>query len=307
LTEPVTRGLSFHLLDVFTDRRFCGNPLAVVEGADALTAAQMQKIAREFNLSETIFLLAPHDPVHSARVRIFTPARELPFAGHPTIGAAAMLAETRAGDILARSDVVIVLEAELGLLRCEALRARNGVTYAELALPALPRALAAPPGREALAGALSLPVEDIGFDTHVPTKFSAGPSFVFIPLRSREALDRARRSPEYFAATMGEVDGAFLYAKETVDPASAIHARLLANGHGFDEDPATGSAAAAFAAVALQFERPADGAHQLFIEQGYAMGRPSRITLRMSVEKGALAEVVVGGQVVRVGEGRLRP
>jgi trans-2,3-dihydro-3-hydroxyanthranilate isomerase len=303
----LTRGLPFHLLDVFTDRRFCGNPLAIVEDADVLSAARMQAIAREFNLSETVFLLAPRDPVHSARVRIFTPARELPFAGHPTIGAAALLADTRAGDILARSDVVVVLEAALGLLRCEALRGRNGVTYAELALPVLPLALGEPPGREALAGALSLRVEDIGFDAHVPTKYSAGPAFVFVPLRSREALDRARRSPELFAAMMGEADGAYLYTRETVDPASAIHARLLANGHGFDEDPATGSAAAAFSAVALRFERPVDGWHQLFIEQGYAMGRPSRITLRMSVENGALAGVVVGGQVVRVAEGRLLP
>jgi trans-2,3-dihydro-3-hydroxyanthranilate isomerase len=303
----LNRGLPFHLLDVFTDRRFCGNPLAVVEDADELSAARMQAIAREFNLSETAFLLAPRDPVHSARVRIFTPARELPFAGHPTIGAAALLAETRAGDILARSDVVVVLEAALGLLRCEALRGRNGVTYVELALPSLPQALDAPPDREALAGALSLPVEDIGFDAHVPTKYSAGPAFVFVPLRSREALDRARRSPEHFAATMREADGAFLYTRETADPASAINARLLANGHGFDEDPATGSAAAAFAAVALRFERPVDGWHQLFIEQGYAMGRPSRITLRMCVENGALARVVVGGQVVRVAEGRLLP
>jgi len=299
------RRLSYHLLDVFTDRRFCDHPLAVVENADALTVQEMQAIAREFNLSETAFLQEPRDPVNSARARIFTPQRELPFAGHPTIGAAALVAETRAGDILARSDVVIALEEEIGVLRCETLRARNGVAYAQATLPATPRELGEAPSREALAAALSLAPDDVGFGAHRPTVYSAGAAFVFVPLRSRAALDRARHAPA-FAETMGAALGAFLYTRETVDPANAICARMLANGLGFDEDPATGSAAAAFAGVANEFERPDDGAHELFIEQGYAMGRPSRITLRMSVENGAVAGVAIGGQVVRVAEGALR-
>ncbi len=300
------RRLAYHLLDVFTDRRFCGNPLAVVEGAEPFSAREMQAIAREFNLSETVFLGAPRDPVHSASLRIFTPERELPFAGHPTVGAAALLAETRAGDALARNGVVVVLEAGVGPLRCETFTGRKGVTYAECALPMTPCAAGPPPSPQALAEALSLAVEDIGFDGHVPSAFAAGPAFVFAPVRSRDALDRARRAPEAFAAALGDAAGVFLYTRETVDPAAAIHARMLAHGLGFEEDPATGSAAAAFAAVALAFERPEDGAHELFIEQGYAMGRPSRITLRMSVENAALARVAIGGQVVRVGEGRLR-
>lgn len=302
----MTRNFPYFLVDVFTDRRFAGNPLAVVEVADALMASEMQAIAREFNLSETIFLQEPRDPVHSARARIFTPRRELPFAGHPTIGAAAVIAETRANEILARSDVVIMLEEEIGVLRCEALRGRNGVTYVELSLPVLPSQLGPAPSREALAAALSLAPDEIGFDDHTATLFAAGPAFVFVPLRSREALDRARADPALFAGAMGEAAGAFLYTRETLDPASAIHARMFAHGLGFDEDPATGSAAAAFAGVAHAFERPDDGDHQLFIEQGYAMGRPSRITLRLSVEKGALVTVAVGGQVVRVAEGKLR-
>lgn len=302
----MTRSLPYHLLDVFTDRRYCGNPLAVVESAAALTAQQMQAIAREFNLSETVFLQEPRDPVHSARARIFTPRTELPFAGHPAIGAAALLAETRAAEILARSDVAIVLEAEIGLLRCEALRGRSGVTYAQVALPIPPQKLGPAPSLETLAAALSLRADEIGFGAHVPTLYSAGPAFVFVPLRSRDALVRARRAPEFFADAMGAAIGAYLYSRETVDRESAIHARMLAHGLGFDEDPATGSAAAAFAGVAHEFERPDDGEHQLFIEQGYAMGRPSRITLRMSVENGRLAGVAIGGQVVRVGEGVLR-
>jgi trans-2,3-dihydro-3-hydroxyanthranilate isomerase len=300
----VTR-LSYHVLDVFTARRFTGNPLAVVEGADALSTQEMQAIAGEFNLSETVFLLSPRDPVNVARLRIFTPRRELPFAGHPTIGAATLLAETRAGSVLSTRSVTLVLEAEIGLLHCEALRGSGAATYAECALPVLPRAGRAAPPIDAIAAALSLTPQDIGFDAHVPTIFSAGPGFLFVPLRSRTALDRARPAP-LFADVLGEAAGAWLYTKETVDPAAAVQARMLAApGLGIDEDPATGSAAAAFAAVALAFERPEDGVHELFIEQGYAMGRPSRITLRMGVEGGGLSRVVIGGQAVRVAEGRL--
>ncbi|WP_363350767.1 PhzF family phenazine biosynthesis protein [Methylocystis echinoides] len=299
-------GLAYHLVDVFTDRRFSGNPLAIVEGADRLSAEAMRAVAREFNLSETVFLCEPRDPVHSARLRIFTPERELPFAGHPTIGTAALLAETRAGDALARHGVVVALEADVGLLRCEALRGRSGVAYAECALPMTPRQAGPAPTAAALAAALSLKPADIGFDAHVPSAFAAGPAFVFAPIGSRAALDRARRAPAAFAAALGDAAGVFLYTRETVDPAAAVHARMLAQGLGFEEDPATGSAAAAFAAVALAFERPRDGEHEVFIEQGYAMGRPSRITLRMRVENGALAGVAIGGQVMRVGEGRLR-
>jgi trans-2,3-dihydro-3-hydroxyanthranilate isomerase len=298
------RSLSYHLLDVFTHRRFAGNPLAVVEADAALPEAKMQALAREFNLSETIFLLEPRDPANSARVRIFTPARELPFAGHPVIGAAALLAEIRASDLLVRHGVVIAFESEIGPLRCEAIKGQGKVTYAEVTPPSTPRRLDAPPAPEALAAALTLSAADIGFGAHVPTIYAQGPAFVFVPLRSREVLDRARRAPA-FAAAMGAAAGAYLYTRETVDAACAVNARMFANGLGVDEDPATGSAAAAFAGVALEFERPRDGEHELFIEQGHAMGRPSRITLRMSVEDGALARVAVGGQVVRVGEGRL--
>lgn len=296
--------LSYHLLDVFTDRPFAGNPLAVVEDADGLSALEMQAIAREFNLSETVFLLEPRDPAHSARLRIFTPAAELPFAGHPTVGAAVLLAETRAGDLLSRHGVAVALECALGVIRCEALRSRSGVTYAELTLPTTPETLEGAPSPETLAEALSLASGDIGFGEHAPAIHAAGPAFVYAPVVSRAALDRARPSSR-FSAVIGRAAGVYLYTRETVAPESAIYARMLAHGLGIDEDPATGSAAAAFAAVAARFERPEDGEHELFIEQGYAMGRPSRITLRMTVEKGALARVAIGGQAVRVAEGRL--
>lgn len=302
----MTRASPFHLLDVFTDRPFSGNPLAVVEDADDLSDAEMLAIAREFNFSETAFLSSPRDPLHTARLRIFTPGAELPFAGHPTIGAAVLLAETRAGDVLARSDVTIALEASVGVLRCEALRGRSGVTYAQFAAPLAPRRMGPAPARETLAAALSLAPNDIGFGAHVATIYSAGAPILFAPISSREALDRARRAPDVFARAAEGTIGVYLYAQDDAEAASAVHARMFAHGLGFDEDPATGAAAAAFAGVAVEFEKPDDGEHQLFIEQGRAMGRPSRITLRMSVDAGALAGVSVGGQAVRVGEGTLR-
>jgi trans-2,3-dihydro-3-hydroxyanthranilate isomerase len=299
--------LRFHTLDVFTNRKFAGNPLAVVEDADGLTDAEMLAIAREFNLSETVFLQSPRDPVNSARARIFTPGGELPFAGHPTIGAAVLLAETRAGEVLSRHGVVIVLEEPIGVLRCEVIRARAGASFAQFAAPAPPEKLGPAPTSDVLARALSLEPQDIGFGAHSPTLYSAGLPLTFVPLRSREALDRARKAPASFPAAMGATRGAYLYTHETMDETNAIQARMFAYGLGFDEDPGTGSAAAAFAGVALEFERPEDGEHEIFIEQGHKMGRPSRITLRMDVEGGRLACVHIGGQAVRVSEGVLKP
>lgn len=298
--------LRFHTLDVFTNRAFAGNPLAVVENADALSDAQMLAIAREFNLSETVFLQGPRDPLNTAAARIFTPGGELPFAGHPTVGAAVLLAETRGADMLARHDVVVTLEERIGVIRCEVIRSRGGVAYAQFSLPALPTKLdAPPPPPAALAAALGLEPQDIGFDGHAPSRHSAGPAFLFAPLGSAAALERARKAAPHFAAVIGEAIGVYAYTRETKHENSAIQARLFAHGVGFDEDPATGSAAAAFAGVALDFERPEDGEHELFIEQGHQMGRPSRITLRMSVAQGRLTDVAIGGQAVRVSEGRL--
>ena len=300
----MTRSFAFHTLDVFTDRRFAGNQLAVVEDADGLSSDEMQAVAREFNLSETVFLLAPRDPVNTARARIFTPRAELPFAGHPTVGAAILIAQRRAPELLARHDVVVVIEEAIGVLRCEVMRSKSGVAYAQFALPGLPRRLGPAPPRAALAQALSLDEQDIGFGAHEPTRFAAGPSFLFAPLRSQDALSRARRGA-CFAEIVGAADGAYLYALGEAHEATAIEARMFANGHGIDEDPATGSAAAAFAGVAMAYERPHDGEHEIFISQGRAMGRPSRITLRMSVAESALEAVAIGGQAVIVSEGRL--
>jgi trans-2,3-dihydro-3-hydroxyanthranilate isomerase len=298
--------LRFHTLDVFTDRAFTGNPLAVVEDADALAEADMQRIAREFNLSETIFLQSPRDPINTARVRIFTPASELPFAGHPIVGAAVLLAQTRAAEMLTRNGLVIALETGIGAIRCEVIQGKNALApFAEFELARLPEKLGEGPDPQILAQALSLDVVDVGFGAHMPSQYAAGVPFAFVPLRSREALDRARRAPGPFATALNGLLGAYLYTIDANNPSGAVHARMFANGVGIDEDPATGSAAAAFAGVALEFERPADGAHEIVIEQGSKMGRPSRITLRMNVAGGRLASAHIGGCAVRISEGTM--
>jgi len=297
--------LRFFTLDVFTTRRFAGNPLAVVLGADGLDSATMQAVAREFALSETVFALEPRDPVNTARIRIFTPLRELPFAGHPTIGAAILLAAQRAPEMLTRNGVVIALEEEIGLVRCDVVRDASGAVLARFAAPRLPVRGARAPDAEPLARALGLSAEEIGFGRHRPSSFSAGVEFVFVPLRSRAALDRARPDPAAFPALMGEAVGAYLYTSETVEPSSAVCARMFANGVGIGEDPATGSAAAAFAGVAHTFESPEDGEHEFVIEQGYAMGRPSRIILGSRIESGRLVAVTVAGHAVQIQRGDL--
>lgn len=296
--------LAYHLLDVFTDRPLAGNPLAVVADAEGLSVAAMQAVAREFNLSETVFLLPPRDPAHVAALRIFTPAMELPFAGHPTVGAACLIGFLRAPDMLAHG-LRLVLEEQIGPVVCDVSSSR-GVLRAEFIAPRLPETGFAPGDPAGVAAALGLPPEEIGFDAHEPIVASAGLPFAFIPLSGKAALNRV--APDF--AALGAIfrqtrPAVFFYTRETENPAHHVQARVFVPGLGAGEDPATGSAACAFAAVAQKFERPEDGEHALFIEQGFAMGRPSLISLRMAVEQGALTQVGVGGASVTIGEGFL--
>ena len=299
-------GRQFYTLDVFTDRAFAGNPLAVVGDADDLDTAQMQAIAREFNLSETVFLQSPRDSVNTARVRIFTPKRELPFAGHPTIGTAVLIGALQADGLLRTRDVDIVLEEEIGPVRCT-VRRTGTATRAQFELPRLPERIGEAPDVADLARALSLDPADIGFRDHRPTMWSAGVGFTYVPLASRSAVERARPDMGVWADVMGPADhpAAFVYCDETVDPARHVHARMFAPSLGVPEDPATGSAAAAFAGVCMMFETPADGEHIVVIEQGFAMGRPSVINLGMQLEQGKLVSASIGGAAVIVMEGAL--
>ncbi|MEI2734227.1 MAG: PhzF family phenazine biosynthesis protein [Rhodoblastus sp.] len=294
----------FFTLDVFATEPLAGNPLAVVIDAEGLDEARMQAIAREFNLSETVFVLPARNPVNTARLRIFTPAMELPFAGHPTVGTAVLLASLRAPELAGGRDLGIVLEEQVGDVNCTVRLERRGASFAYFDLPRLPEKIGEADAR-ALAEALSLDERDIGFDGHRPVVYSAGTPFCFVPISSLAAIARAKPDAQKLTAASAGGRGAWLYTRETCDPESAVHARMFSALMPGLEDPATGAAAAAFAGVAHAFEKPEDGEHALVIEQGFEMGRPSRITLGMSVRDGALVAATIGGHAVRVGEGTL--
>lgn len=282
--------LEFHIYDVFTDRPFAGNPLAVVTGADGLSAAQMQTIARQFNLSETIFVQKPDEPDHSAKVRIFFPTAEIPFAGHPTIGCALHLSGGQNGRI--------TLETRAGPVP---VTITGGL--AELTAPRLPMPH---PGRaepSMAAAALGLPEGSIGFGGHVPGIWQGGPAFLFVPVAGLDDLARARPVEPHWSALMAaaNVGGAYLYTRTP----EGIRARMFSPGTGVPEDPGTGSASALLSAQLLAAGELAEGETRITLRQGVEMGRPSRIGLTTLVENGALARIRVDGRAVKVATGRI--
>ncbi len=293
----------FFTLDVFTDAPFAGNPLAVVLDAEGIDDARMQRIAREFNLAETVFVVAPRDPVNTAALRIFTPARELPFAGHPTVGAAALLAHLRAPQLLAAQDLRLVLEEKVGDVVCVARHRRGQALAAYFTLPRLPQRSAAPPSAAEIADRLGLETTDIGFGAHRPTVYGAGVDFLFAPIASAAAI--ARADPDRTRWGAGGGPAVYLYASDPPGSGAAYRARMFASGWGVREDPATGAAASAFAGVLMEFDRPADGERSVVIEQGVEMGRPSVIALGLEVEGGALRSATIGGSAVLIAEGTI--
>jgi trans-2,3-dihydro-3-hydroxyanthranilate isomerase len=290
---------NFVTLDVFTDRRFAGNPLAVVLDPDGLDTAAMQAIAREFNHPETVFVFPPAERAHRARVRIFTPARELPFAGHPTVGTAVLLG-LRDGAAAGRE---IVLEEGIGAVRCVLEAGAGGAGRIRFALPQLPAAAGAVPDNATIAAALSLTAAELG--ELPPARWSAGVPYTFVPLATRAAVARCRPDPAKFDAAFGAggPGAAYVFCRETVEPGHAFHARMFAPGMGVPEDPATGSAVAAFAGILAP--RLPDGNHDIVIEQGYEMGRPSQIQLAMTMQAGKLMSAAIAGDAVIVTEGMI--
>lgn len=294
----------FHTLDVFTGQKLAGNPLAVVHDSGGLDTAGMQAIAREFNLSETVFVLPPDDPVNTARIRIFTPGYELPFAGHPTVGSAVLLATERAPEHVKGQGVVIALELAIGLVKADVRQRTGRAARAVFDLPRLP-SLAEEPRRDATlaAEALGLASADIGAPGHAIHNASGGVPYAMVPLGSLNALARARSAatPAYEAAFGGTSHPCcYLYVKTGDNRWST---RMFAPLAGIPEDPATGSAAAAFAATLMAFEKPTDGEHQHIIAQGVEMGRPSEIVLTLKVVEGKLESASIGGEAVIVSEG----
>jgi len=287
----------FFTLDVFTDTPLAGNALAVVLDCAGLDDARMQAIAREFALSETVFVYPPADARHRAALRIFTPGRELPFAGHPTVGTAALLALLDGAP-----EAAFALEEKAGVIACAVVRHGADKARARFRTPRLPERQPGAIARGAAAAALGLELGDISPWAEEIEIWSAGTPFPLVPLTTLDALARAAPSATFSAATAG-TGHAFLYFQTG---AHSFRARMFAPGSGILEDPATGSAAAAFAGLIFGRAPHGDGAHDYVIEQGVEMGRASRIEVQLSVQGGALAAVEIAGAAIIVSEGRLR-
>lgn len=299
MTSP---SLCFHTLDVFTKVRHGGNPLAVVLDADRLETREMQAIAREFNLSETTFVQKPVRPGSHFRVRIFTPSDEMPFAGHPTVGTACILAEL--GLAPSGDDVCFVLDENVGPVPVRVLRKPEGSIFGELTTAVLPEYGPQPPADELLARMLGLTRADIGHGQEQPRTCSCGVPYVLVPLRQPELLAAVSFEIELWRSALAGAWAHQLYVyAHGYD--GELRARMFAPGVGVFEDPATGSAAAALAG-ALALESPLrDGRLEWPIEQGQEMGRPSLLLGSAIKQDGAVTAVRVGGHAVRVSEGLL--
>src|SRR5436190_5987612 len=290
----------YYICDVFTETRFGGNQLAVLPQAIGLSTQQMQQIAREFNFSETTFVF-PAKAGHTRHVRIFTPAREIPFAGHPNVGTAFVLAAAgEFGEI--NSSLTVTFEEEAGLVSV-AIRAEQGrIVSCELAAPqslSLGKTVSA----ELVAAAVSLNREDIVTDTHDPQVCSVGLPFVFTELRDRPALERARINMSGFEALRDLGVNPQMYVYTRVSDGFDIRARMFAPLSGVAEDPATGSASCALAGLLAHYKKEPSGSFNWRIAQGVEMARPSILLARAEKADGTVQATWVGGSCVMVSEG----
>jgi len=292
--------------DVFTDRRFGGNQLAVFPDASEIASDLMPQIAREFNYSETTFVLPPTDPSHTARVRIFTPGGELQFAGHPTIGTAHVLA-TIGAIAIKGPETRIMLEEGVGPVPVT-IRATDGrPEFATLSVAKLPEVGPPPPKRETLAAMLSLDATDVLDGDMSPQTVSCGTPFLFVPLRDRHAVARSHvRSDLWDAALEGYTTNmVMVFALDAERPGSDVRARMYAPTIGVPEDPATGSAAVALGGYLAARDARFDGTLRWVVEQGFEMGRPSILEVEADKQAGKITAARVGGKTVMVCEGSM--
>jgi trans-2,3-dihydro-3-hydroxyanthranilate isomerase len=289
--------IPFVTVDVFTDRKFGGNPLAVLPDASGLSTEQMQKIAAEFNLAETTFVLPPQDPAHTAQVRIFTPKAEMPFAGHPNVGTAFMLAHLgkATGD-------KFVFEEIAGLVPVDITRDKGQVIAARLAAPqqlALVEEIA--PG--IVAEAVGLTAADI---VGTPIIASTGNNFLFAQVTSRAVLKRATYNIETFRKhlPMGRTVGVHLYV-EAAEHGVEIQTRMFAPLYGVPEDPATGSANISLIGLLAHLDPRADLTLSKTIGQGFDMGRPSVLEASAEKKAGKVTATYIGGRCVPMMSGTI--
>ena len=298
------RDIDYFIYDVFTDKALAGNPLAVVLNADGLSDAQMQAIAREFNLSETIFFQTPTDVSHSAKVRIFMPIGELPFAGHPTVGGSVAFA----GHHGLQPDAKVILEEGVGPVHCN-VSADQNAGHSSFIVPRISQQQEFGESIEKVAAALGLNVADIGFGEHTLSLWSAGVPFIMVPVKGIAVLQRLDLDAQSWlkldVRREGKIAAAYIYASDRHSGINSYRARMFAPWDGMPEDPATGAAAAAFSGAVWQAEGLVSGRHEVVIHQGVEMGRPSRINLHLEGDAGNLTRATISGNAVKVAEGKL--
>jgi trans-2,3-dihydro-3-hydroxyanthranilate isomerase len=299
----------YYICDVFTETPFGGNQLAVLPKAEGLTPDQMQQITREFNFSETAFVF-PASAGHTRRVRIFTPASEIPFAGHPNVGTAFVLAAAgEFGEI--NSPHTVIFEEEAGLVSVTIHAAEGKIFSCELAAPqSLSLGKTVEP--ELVASAVSLNQDDIVTDTHYPQICSVGLPFVFTELRNRAALERARINLSGFEELRDRGVDPQMYLYTRVNESGPdrqgfdIRARMFAPLSGVAEDPATGSANCTLGGLLAHHEQVTSGMFSWRIAQGVEMGRPSILAARAEKKDGVVTGTWVGGTAVLVSEGTIK-
>jgi trans-2,3-dihydro-3-hydroxyanthranilate isomerase len=293
--------VAYVTLDVFTDHAFGGNPLAVILDARGLADAEMQAIAAEFQYSETTFLLPPEDARHTARVRIFSPVRELPFAGHPNVGTAFIVANlgTLFGKPVGNS---LLFEEGAGLVPVALVKDGNRIAGARLTAPQL---LTVGPevAPEIVAECVGLEVVEIVAKPHPPVIASVGLPFLFASLTSHAALARCQPAAQAFARHLPIADAQAIHL--SVLDGMNVQARVFADHGMIIEDPATGSANGAFAALTAERMQEPDVTIALDITQGMEMGRPSRLAAKAIKRAGKVESAEIGGLCVAVMEGRL--
>jgi trans-2,3-dihydro-3-hydroxyanthranilate isomerase len=301
---------AFHIADVFTDHVYGGNQLAVLPDARGLDDEQMQSIAREFNFSETVFVFPPRESANTRRVRIFTPQKELPFAGHPTVGCAFVLATI--GEFgLNGDEQCIVLEEGVGPVPVS-IRAQNGKpVFTQLTSAKLPEIKDPPPPPEVLCEVLSLePSHIVADDMLEPEAVSCGVPYLFIPIKKPEMLSWVKVDSLKWEQALRDYWAPEMYVYSTEDWSNIfegghIRSRMFAPGLGIGEDPATGSAGAALAGFLALRSEMRDGTLRWTVDQGVEMGRPSRLELEVDRKRGQLAAIRVGGASVLVSSGTL--
>ncbi len=293
----------YYTADVFTDKVFGGNPLAVFPDAEGLSPEQMQRVARELNLSETVFVRPPKHAANCRHLRIYTPAMELPFAGHPTLGCAHVL--TLLGEIEARnSETEVVFEEGIGPITVRVQADQGKPSFTQLDIAKMPEFAMEMPSLRSIASALSLDISDLLLGDDRPVAVSCGVPFLVVPLRDLDSLGRARLDRETWESSLQDTWApnlyAFVYGAET--EGADLRARVFAPALGVEEDPATGAGAACLAGYLCSLEAKGQGSRYWTVEQGYEMGRPSLIKLEADMEQGAVTAIRVGGASVLVGE-----